>query len=46
MTKFFKIKEYPHSVVILDQGEFFLKTMAKYNCSGPQAFKCQRYRVD
>ena len=28
------------------QREFFLKTLAKYNCSGPPAFWCQRYRVD
>ena len=28
-------------VVILAQREFFVKTLAKYNCSGPPAFKCQ-----
>ena len=32
--------------VVFAQREFFLKHLAKYNCSGPPAFKCQRYRVD
>ena len=36
----------PFLVIILAQREFFLKTLAKYTCSGPQAFKCQRYRVE
>ena len=43
----FKInKKNPYFVVILAQREFFLKTLAKYNCSGPPAFKCERYRVE
>ena len=32
-------------MVIFAQREFFLKTLAKYNCNGPPAFTCQRYRV-
>ena len=28
------------------QREFFLKTLAKYNCNGPSAFRCQRCRVE
>ena len=46
MTKFFKIKEKPYCGVIFDYRKFFLKTLAKYNCSGFPAFKCQRYTVD
>ena len=53
MTKFFKIKEKSYFVVIfehilsfLPEGNFFLKNPAKYNCRGPPAFKCKRYRVD
>ena len=26
--------------------EFFLRTLAKYNRSGPPAFQCKKYRVD
>ena len=32
--------------VVFAQREFFLKHLAKQNCSGPPAFKCQRYRVN
>ena len=39
-------KEKPYFGVIYAQREFFQKTLAKYNCSGPPTFKCQRYRVD
>ena len=31
---------------LFPKREFFLKTMADYNCSSPPAFKCQRYSVD
>ena len=44
--KIFKINKKPYFVVILAQREFFLKTLAKYNCSVPQAFKCQRHRIE
>ena len=41
--KIFKInKKPPFFVVILAQREFFLETLAKYDCSGLPAFKCQR----
>ena len=33
-------------MVTLAQREFFPKPLAKYNCSGLPAFKCQRYRVE
>ena len=32
--------------VIFAKREFFLKNLAKYNCSGPPAFKRQKYTVD
>ena len=32
--------------VVFAQTEFHLKNLAEYNCSGPPAFICQRYRVD
>ena len=35
MTKFFRITEKPYFGVIFAQRKFFLKTLAKYNCSGP-----------
>ena len=44
--KVFKIKKKPCFVVIFAQREFFLKTSAKYNYSGWQAFKYQKYRLD
>ena len=44
--KFLKLTKTPIFVVILAQRGFFQKTLAKYNCSGPSAFKCQRYRVE
>ena len=40
----FKIKKKRYFGVIFPQREFFLKTLAKHNCSGPLAFKCQRFR--
>ena len=40
-----KIKN-PFLMVILAQRECFLKTLAKYSCGGPPAFKRQRYRVE
>ena len=46
MTKIFKTKKKPYFGVIFAQREFFLKTMATYNCRGPLVFKYQRYRVD
>ena len=46
MTKFFKIKKKPYFGVTFAQREFFQKTLAVYNFSVPQAFKCQRYRMD
>ena len=53
MTKFFKIKEksyfaviFEHILSFLPEGNFLLKNPAKYNCRGPPAFKCKRYRVD
>ena len=46
MTKFFKMKGKPYFGVIFVQRKFFLKTLAKYNCSGPPPFRCQRYKVD
>ena len=36
MTKFIKIKKKTYFGVIFSQTEFFLKTLAKYNYSGPQ----------
>ena len=33
--KFFKIKEKLYFDIIFAQRKFFLKTLAKYNCSGP-----------
>ena len=42
MTRSLKLTKPPYFVVILAQREFFLKAMAKYNGSGPPAFKCQR----
>ena len=44
--KFFKIKEIPYFGVILAQRKFFLKTLGKYNCSGPPPFRYQRNKVD
>ena len=35
MTKFLKLTKKNYFVVIIAQREFFLKTLAKYNCSGP-----------
>ena len=32
--------------IVFSQTELFLKNLAKCNCSGPPAFKCQRYRED
>ena len=46
MTKFSKLTIKPCFVVIFAQREFFLKTLAKSTCSGPPAFRCQRYRVE
>ena len=43
---FFKIKEKPYFGIICAQSDFFLKALAKYNCSGPPAFKCKTYTVD
>ena len=45
-SKCFQINKKPWFVVIFAQKEFFLKTLAKYNCNGPLAFRCQRYRVE
>ena len=41
MTTFRINRKTLYFVVILAQREFFLKTLVKYNCSGPSAFKCQ-----
>ena len=41
MTTFRINRKTLYFVVILTQREFFLKTLVKYNCSGPSAFKCQ-----
>ena len=46
MTKFFRIKKKPYFGVIFAQREFFPKTPAMHNCSGPSVIKCQRYRKD
>ena len=46
MTKFFNLTKKNYFVVIFALREFFLKTLAKYNCSGPSAFTYQRYRVE
>ena len=53
MTKFYKIKKKSYFCVIFDQilyflpkGNFGLENPAKYNCSDPPVFKCQRYRVN
>ena len=32
--------------VIFALRKFFLKTLFKYNGSGPPPFRCQRYKVD
>ena len=45
MAKFFKLKKKPCFVVTFAQQEFFLKTLAIYNCRGLPEFKYQRYRV-
>ena len=44
--KIFQKKEKPYFRVIFPQRKFFLKTLAKYNCSGPPPLRCQRYKVD
>ena len=44
--KLFQNKWKPYFGVIFSQRKFFLKTLAKYNCSGPPPFRCQRYKVD
>ena len=32
--------------VVFTQRQFLLKNVSKYNCSGPSAFKCQKWRID
>ena len=45
MAKFLRLTKKTHFVVILAQIEFFLNILAKYDYSGPPAFKCKRYRL-
>ena len=40
--KIFKIDKKNYFVTIFAQKDFFLKTLAKQNCIGPAAFRCQR----
>ena len=46
MTAFFKIKKKNYFGLIFEQRVFFQKALAKNNCSGSPAFKCQRYGLD
>ena len=39
-------KTFQNFGVIFAQRKFFLKILAKYNCSGPPPFRCQKYKVD
>ena len=51
--KIFKIMKKPcfwvtfdHFFIVFTKREFLLKIVARYNYSGPSAFKCQKWRVD